>query len=284
MSGCLASTQLWASILLLPPDVGWRRGRCCSESTWGPGARRAFWSTPPVRFWPRRRVAHSMELPRPGWAEVDAEGDVVARGLRHQQRADGADAAGVGRGRGLCQRCRPVPRVVRRRPATTAARHPVRRRHPRYCRDRLADSGIREQKHPGAGGHGAVEPGRRAETGVGAPPRARGLRAGDRLVRLELLHRGQAHRRVRDGSPHRQPVRSAVRHAGVRLESPNGHSASARHLPLPRLVWPSEVVGTVHAAAAEATGFPRARRWSRAPSTPTPRRSRWASAARATRC
>ena len=30
-----------------------------------------------------------------------------------------------------------------------------------------------------------------------------------------------------------------------------------RHLPLPRLVWPSEVVGVVHAAAAEATGVPR---------------------------
>ena len=29
-----------------------------------------------------------------------------------------------------------------------------------------------------------------------------------------------------------------------------------RHLPLPRLVWPSEVVGTVHAAAAAATGLP----------------------------
>ena len=29
-----------------------------------------------------------------------------------------------------------------------------------------------------------------------------------------------------------------------------------RHLPLPRLVWPSDVVGTVHAAAAEATGLP----------------------------
>lgn len=28
------------------------------------------------------------------------------------------------------------------------------------------------------------------------------------------------------------------------------------HLPLPRLVWPSEVVGTVHAAAAAATGIP----------------------------
>ncbi|MDX1889085.1 FGGY-family carbohydrate kinase [Mycolicibacterium sp. 050158] len=28
------------------------------------------------------------------------------------------------------------------------------------------------------------------------------------------------------------------------------------HLPLPRLVWPSEVVGTVHAAAAAATGLP----------------------------
>jgi xylulokinase len=29
-----------------------------------------------------------------------------------------------------------------------------------------------------------------------------------------------------------------------------------RHLPLPRLVWPSEVVGTVHAEAAAATGIP----------------------------
>jgi xylulokinase len=29
------------------------------------------------------------------------------------------------------------------------------------------------------------------------------------------------------------------------------------HLPLPRLVWPSEVVGTVHAAAADATGIPK---------------------------
>jgi xylulokinase len=28
------------------------------------------------------------------------------------------------------------------------------------------------------------------------------------------------------------------------------------HLPLPRLVWPSEIVGTVHAAAADATGIP----------------------------
>ena len=28
------------------------------------------------------------------------------------------------------------------------------------------------------------------------------------------------------------------------------------HLPLPRLVWPSDVVGTVSAAAAEATGVP----------------------------
>lgn len=33
-------------------------------------------------------------------------------------------------------------------------------------------------------------------------------------------------------------------------------SRICRHLPLPRLVWPSEVVGTVHAEAAAATGVP----------------------------
>ena len=47
-----------------------------------------------------------------------------------------------------------------------------------------------------------------------------------------------------------------------------------RHLPLPRLVWPSDVVGGITADAASATGIPAGTPVARARSMPTRRRSR----------
>ncbi len=230
-------------------------------------------------------VAHSMDLPRPGWAEVDAEAYVVARGLRHQRQADGRDAVGSRR-RWLCV-SGVGPCLVLcdddLRPLRPAILYGIDTRATAEIDSLTEEFGGRHDT--GAGRHAAVEPGGRAEAGVGAPPRARGVRARDRLVRVQLLHRGQAHRRIRAWIT--TPPASAIRSTS-RADSTGITRMGTAHL------RPSAAAA---AGLAERSRRHRARRrrrsdrdsggharWSRARSTRTRRRSRWASAIPATRC
>jgi len=48
---------------------------------WHIDGTRAYSSTPPWSVIASETVAHSMQLPRPRWAEVERRGDVVARGV-----------------------------------------------------------------------------------------------------------------------------------------------------------------------------------------------------------
>ena len=201
------------------------------------------------RFLASETIAHSMDLPRPGWAEVDAEAMWWREVCAISAAAD----------RPRCPRARRWPRCASAAsdPAWCCATTTLRPLRPAilYGVDTRATAEIEsltaEFGEPTRSWSGRARccPARRSG------PKLEWVRRhepevfeqGDRLVRVELLHRGQAHRRVRDGSPHRQPVRSAVRDARLRLESPNGRNASADTCRCPGWCGPARSSARVHA-------------------------------------
>lgn len=197
---------------------------------------------------------HRMRLPRPGWAEMDADadwwGDVVALCRELLAHAAGDEVAGVCvSGIGPCllladADLRPVgPAVL-------------------YGVDARAEAEILELEE---------------RLGADAIVRRGGAALSSQAVGPKLLwwrrHRPGQWARAR--SWHGCSSYVVARLTGEVVM--DHHTASqcdpfydlgaggwARdwaedvlgHLPLPRLVWPGEVVGTVHAAAADATGLP----------------------------
>ena len=137
-------------------------------------------------------VSHAMSLPRPGWAEVDAESTwwrevcEISTRLTAEMPAGASLAAMCVSGVGPC--------LVLCDDALTPLRPAI-----LYGVDTRATAeiasltrGIRRRGDPGAGRDAAVQPGGGPEAGMGPTARAAGVRACDRLVRVELLHHGQA--------------------------------------------------------------------------------------------
>jgi xylulokinase len=139
-------------------------------------------------------VAHSMDLPRPGWAEVDAEGlwwreicDISAKlmaALPSGANVAGVCISGVGPCLVLCD--------DDLQPLRPAILYGIDTRATAEIDSLTEELGCAGDTRSGR--HVAVEPGGRPEAGVGIPQRASGFRARHRLLRVQLVHRCQAHR------------------------------------------------------------------------------------------
>jgi xylulokinase len=147
-------------------------------------------------------IAHRIDLPRPGWAEADADamwwhevcsiGAALMRQMPAGASLAGMCVSGVGPCLVLCDDdLRPL------RPAIL------------YGVDTRASAEI-ESLTTELGEQEILE-----RAGTLLSSQAVG-------PKIELVHRGEAHRRVRDRPPHRQPMRPAVCHSRVRLESRMG--------------------------------------------------------------
>ncbi|WP_237568468.1 FGGY-family carbohydrate kinase [Mycolicibacterium lacusdiani] len=200
-------------------------------------------------------VAHAMNLPRPGWAEVDAEGlwwrevcEIAAR-LTAQMPSGGVLAAmcvsGVGPCLVLCDAdLRPLrPAILYGIDTRATAEIDLLTRE--FGEDAILDRAGTLLSSQAVGPK--LEWVYRHEPEVFAS--AAGWYGSNSFIAAKLT--GEY---VMD---HHTASQCDPLYATRDFEwnQPWGRRI-CRHLPLPRLVWPSEVVGTVHAEAAAATGVP----------------------------
>lgn len=196
---------------------------------------------------------HKVSLPRPGWAEVDAErvwwGDVqqICRELTAQApgRIVGVCVSGVGPSLVLCD-----ADLVPLRPAIlygidTRATAEIELLTERYGREALLSDGGKLLSTQALGPK--LEWVRRHEPDVWQ--QARGWYGSHSFVVARLTGEHVLdHTTASQCDPlYRVPTSGWHHDWAMEICAP---------MRLPRLAWPSEVIGTVHAAAAEATGLP----------------------------
>jgi hypothetical protein len=168
---------------------------------------------------------HDLSLPRPGWAEHDAEevwwADFVSVCEELLGKADDQLAAVCtsGIGASLLPADEAGP--------TFEAGDPLRHRHQGGEGDRGAQRALRGGDAPRALRLPADYPGSRAQAPLAAAQRARSLGEGAEVLHGELVHRVAAHRRVRPRPPLGKPVRPALRRALLPLDRGLGRGDSA---------------------------------------------------------
>ena len=200
-------------------------------------------------------IAHSMELPRPGWAEVDAEA-MWWREVCSISRALLASVPGGSRVAAMC-----VSGVGPCLVLCDADLRPLRRAI-LYGIDSRAQAEIEQLT---------------AEFGADAIIEQAGTLLSSQAVgpKIEWVRRHEPEVFERAAGWYGSNSYIAAKLTGEYVM--DHHTASqcdpmyatrdfqwhddwarriCRHLPLPRLVWPGDVVGTVHASAAEQTGIP----------------------------
>ena len=219
---------------------------------------------------------HEVSLPRPGWAEHDAEERVVGATSSRSAASSCPDGPTTVSPRSCISGIGPclVPADEARRPLRPAILYGIDTRAEREIEELTERYGAR--RDPRALRLGAVDPGASApsSSGCGATsPRSGSRRA--RWLHGELVRRRAADRRVRARPPLGEPVRPALRPRASRrwiAEWARGRSCPGcrcrARCGRPR--WS----GTVTAAGAEATGHPgRHAGRRRARSTPGRRRA-----------
>ena len=157
----------------------------------GTGSSKGVLVSPDGRTRATATVPHQVQMPRPGWFEVDADAiwwaDVVALCRELLPQADGSRVAGVCvSGVGPCLLLADADGT----PLRPAMLYGIDMRA--TARDRRADAEVRSRGHPASLWQGSLDPGGRAQAALVASPRAGGLGTHPQVVRRQLVRRPPA--------------------------------------------------------------------------------------------
>ena len=228
---------------------------CCSESTWAPGSTKGLLVDPSGAVLASETIPHAMQLPRPGWAEVDAE-EVwwrevcdISRKLTSQVPSDSSVAAMCVSGVGPCLvLCDDTMRPLR--PAIL------------YGIDTRASAEI-ELLTAELGADAIFEQAGTVLSSQAVGPKLEWVRRNEPEVFAKATHWYGSNSFISAKltgeyvMDHHTASQCDPLYATRQFDwNTEWAQRICGHLRMPRLVWPSEVVGTVGQAAAAASGIP----------------------------
>ena len=218
-------------------------------------APRASSSASTARSSPRLEPSTAMSVPRPGWAEQDADAvwwaDVCAIGQRLVAAVPAGDRIAALAVSAIGPTLLPLDEAGR----PLRSGDPLRRRHAGDRPDRGARGAPRGRRLLAAVRPRPLEPGRRAQDRV-APRAGTGEIAAGPLVRdRDHLSRLPPDRRAGHRRAHGVALEPALRPAGDRLERPFADGITDLDR-LPRIGWPADQVGDVDAGGGRRDGLP----------------------------